>query len=253
MKIARFEKDGKISYGAVEGEEIITLSGSVFDGPQKSGPGQPIADVKLLPPTMPSKVVCVGQNYLGHIKELGVPVPEEPVVFLKPNTCLIGQGDDIIYPKQATRVDYEGELALVVKKPLKDASEAEAMQGLLGCSCFNDVTERNWAAKSPFLLTLCKGFDTFGCYGPWIDTEADPGALDIKTYLNGKVMQDDNTANCVFSPGSILSFVSRHMTLLPGDVVITGTPKGIAPMEVGDLVEVEVEGVGKLSNRLTAA
>ena len=251
MKIARYEYNGQIFYGAVEGDEVVQLEGSVFDQPQKSSVKLPLPQVKLLTPTQPSKVVCVGQNYLDHIKELGVPVPQQPVVFLKPTTCLIGHDDQIIYPKLAGRVDFEGELALVVGKKLHQASESEALEGLLGCSCFNDVTERNWAAD-PFKLTLCKGFDTFGCYGPWLETEADPGALGIKTILNGKVMQDDNTANCVFSPSMLLSFVSQHMTLLPGDVLITGTPSGIAPMEVGDQIEVEIEGVGRLSNRLAA-
>ena len=253
MKIARYAKDGRVNYGAVEDETIVPLQGSIYEQPALSAERLELSQVKLLPPTQAGKVVCVGQNYVEHIKELGVPRPQKPVVFLKPPSCLIGPNDAIIYPKQATRVDFEGELALVIGKTLKDAQPEQAMQAVLGCSCFNDITERNWAASDPMLLTLCKGFDTFGCYGPWIDTQADPSSLGLKTYLNGELVQDDNTANCVFSPADILCYISSHMTLLPGDVVITGTPQGIGPMQVGDLVEVELEGVGRISNRLAAA
>jgi 2-keto-4-pentenoate hydratase/2-oxohepta-3-ene-1,7-dioic acid hydratase in catechol pathway len=253
MKIARYSMDGKAAYGAVEGEALVPLEGSIFKQPVKTSQQIELHRVKLLTPTRPSKVVCVGQNYLEHIKELGAPVPEKPVVFLKPPSCLIGPDENIIYPEQATRVDYEGELALVIGKILKNATPDEALEGVLGCSCFNDVTERDWAGSDPLLLTLSKGFDTFGCYGPWIDTRADSASLGVKTFLNGQMVQDDSTANCVFSVADILCYISAHMTLVPGDVVITGTPQGIGPMQPGDLVEVEVEGVGRISNKVAKA
>jgi 2-keto-4-pentenoate hydratase/2-oxohepta-3-ene-1,7-dioic acid hydratase in catechol pathway len=248
MKIGRFEYKGNIRYGLVVGEEVRFLKGDLFSAFQESRESVLLSHLKVLAPVLPSKIVCVGQNYREHIQELGVPVPEKPVIFLKPPSCLLGPGGAILFPPGAARVDYEGELALIVKKPMKAAPPEEALGYLLGVSCFNDVTERSMAAKDPLLLTLAKGFDTFGCLGPYIATDLDPDNLRIRTYLNGNLRQDDTTANCVFNAKYILSFVSRFMTLLPGDVVITGTPKGIGPMNPGDRVEVEVEGVGKLTN-----
>ena len=253
MKIGRFEYKGKIRYGLVAGEAVRFLKGNPFSRIQESGVPVPLAELKVLIPTVPSKIVCVGQNYREHIQELGVPIPENPVIFLKPPSCLVGPGQAILFPCGAARVDYEGELALVVKKTMKAVPPREAMRFLLGVSCFNDVTERSMAAKDPYLLTLAKGFDTFGSLGPYIATDLNPDNLRIRTYLNGNLRQDDTTINCVFDARSILSFVSRFMTLLPGDVVITGTPKGIGPMKIGDRVEVEVKGVGKLSNPVQSA
>ena len=206
--------------------------------------------MELLAPAVPTKIVCVGQNYREHIQELGLPVPEQPVIFLKPASGLIGPGAEILYPPEATRVDYEGELAVVIAKTMTRVSEDQALNHVLGYSCFNDVTERDMAAKDPFLLTLSKGFDTFSCLGPWLATDLDPGNLKIRTLVNGQVMQEDNTANCVFSVPMILSFISRFMTLLPGDVVITGTPKGVSPIKPGDEVSVEIDGIGRLTNRV---
>jgi 2-keto-4-pentenoate hydratase/2-oxohepta-3-ene-1,7-dioic acid hydratase in catechol pathway len=248
MKLGRFEYKGNIRHGQVVGEEVRFLKGDLFSAPHESGEAAPLSQVKVLIPALPSKIVCVGQNYREHIRELGVPVPEKPVIFLKPPSCLAGPGQAILFPPGAARVDYEGELALIVKKKMKAVPPEEALGFLLGVSCFNDVTERSMAAKDPLLLTLAKGFDTFGCLGPYIATDLDPDNLRIRTYLNGNLRQDDTTASCVFDAKYILSFVSRFMTLLPGDVVITGTPKGIGPMNPGDRVEVEVEGVGKLTN-----
>lgn len=248
MIIVRYEDDNRIVHGLVKGDQVFELTGSIFNNPVETGRSLLLEQVRLLYPVEPSKIVCVGQNYRGHIKELGVPVPKEPVVFLKPPSCLIGSGQDIIWPAGAERVDYEGELAVVMGKTVSRATPKEAMAGVLGCSCFNDVTERAMVGRDPFLLSLAKGFDTFGCFGPWLVTGLNPDRLDIKTRLNGEVMQSDNTANCVFSVGDVLSYITRYITLFPGDVVITGTPKGIAPMKPGDTVEVEIEGIGRLSN-----
>jgi 2-keto-4-pentenoate hydratase/2-oxohepta-3-ene-1,7-dioic acid hydratase in catechol pathway len=252
MKFARFGYQGKTYTGTVDGEMVRVIEGSLFERYEETGTHYPMSDVKLLPPVVPTKVVCVGQNYLEHIEELGVPVPEEPVVFLKPPSCLIGSGDNIVYPRSAQRVDYEGELAVVIKDTMKDVAESSAMDYVLGYSCFNDVTERALVSKDVVLLALAKGFDTFGPFGPYLVTDLDPNNLEVQTYLNAKVMQHDNTRNCVFSVQKVLSFVSERITLYPRDVVITGTPKGIAPMNPGDTVEVEIEGIGRLRNVVKA-
>jgi 2-keto-4-pentenoate hydratase/2-oxohepta-3-ene-1,7-dioic acid hydratase in catechol pathway len=241
-----------VKEGIVKGEDIEVLEGSMLGDFQETGTRIPLAGVKLLPPVTPTKIVCVGQNYLEHIAELGVPVPKEPLLFLKPPSCLIGQEDAIVYPRSAERVDFEGELAIVIKDEMKDVPEADVMKHVFGCSCFNDVTERALVGGDAFLLALSKGFDTFGPFGPFVVTGLDPNRLEIKTYLNGEVLQHDNTKNCVFSAEKILSFACERITLCPGDVVITGTPKGIAPMKPGDVVEVEIEGIGKLRNTITS-
>ena len=253
MKYARFEHKGNELYGIVKGEEIIGVDGSIFDKYEETGVRYPISAVKLLAPVVPTKIVCIGQNYLEHIKEIGATPPEKPLYFLKPPSSLIGPEGDIIYPRNADRVDYEGELAVVIKRKMKDVPELETKKYVLGYSCFNDVTERALVGKDPFNLTIAKGFDTFSAFGPYIVTDIDPDNVQLKTYLNGELKQDDNTKNCVFNVQYLLHYLSECLTLCPGDIVITGTPKGIAPMNPGDLVEVEIEGIGKLSNRVKAA
>ena len=253
MKYARYAHDGQVHFGIVSGEDLIELDGSVLDDPTETGKRYPIAGVDLLPPILPTKIVCIGQNYLEHIKEIGATPPEEPLYFLKPPSSLIGPGDAIVYPKTATRVDYEGELAVVIKTTMKDIPKESAKQYVLGYSCFNDVTERDLVAKNPFNLTISKSFDTFSALGPYIVTDIDPDNLQLKTYLNGELMQDDNTRECVFDVETLLSYLSRCLTLCPGDIVTTGTPKGIAPMKPGDVVEVEIEKTGTLSNTVKAA
>ena len=252
MKLARFEHKGKVHNGMVDAEEIHVISDSFWNQFEVTDEKYTISEVRFLPPALPSKIVCVGQNYLGHIEELGVPVPGEPVLFFKPPSCLIGHEHPIIYPREAKRVDYEGELAIVVKHEMRNVNEADALNYVLGYSCFNDVTERNMVESSPFLLNLSKGIDTFGSCGPYIVTDLDPNRLLLKTFLNGELKQKDNTQNCVFSIQRVLSYISRYMTLFPGDIVTTGTPKGIAPMVPGDTVEVEIEGIGCLRNRVQA-
>jgi 2-keto-4-pentenoate hydratase/2-oxohepta-3-ene-1,7-dioic acid hydratase in catechol pathway len=252
MKYARFEYQGKSHYGIVEGDEIRELQGSILENHRETGVSYSAGDVNLLPPIAPTKIVCIGQNYLEHIKEIGATPPEEPLFFLKPPSTLIGPGEAIVYPRNATRVDYEGELAIVIKTKMKDVPELKAKEYVLGYSCFNDVTERDLVAKSPFNLTLAKSFDTFSCFGPYIESDMDPDNVQVRTYLNGELKQNDNTRNCVFKVSRLLSYLSQCLTLFAGDIVITGTPKGIAPMRPGDLVEVEVEGIGRLANRIVA-
>ena len=252
MHIVRYKAQNQVKCGIVKDNLVAELAGSVLDPPQETGVSLPLAEVELLAPVEPGKIVCVGQNYIGHIKELGLPVPQQPVIFLKPASGLIGPGAQILYPPQAKRVDYEGELAVVIARTMTRVAESRALDHVLGYSCFNDVTERDMAARDPFLLTLCKGFDTFGCLGPWLTTDLDPGNLNLRTLVNGEIKQDDNTGNCVFSVPKVLSFISGFMTLLPGDVVITGTPKGIGPIGPGDEVSVEIQGIGRLTNRVKA-
>ena len=251
-KLARYEYNKKIYEGLVDADEIHVIKGSFWEHYEVSAKKHRISEVRLLPPVIPTKVVCVGQNYLGHIEELGAPVPQEPIIFLKPPSCLIGHEHPIIYARDAERIDYEGELAIVIKHRMKSVNESDTLNYVLGYSCFNDVTERNMVAKNPFLLSLSKGFDSFGPFGPWIVTDLDPNQLLLKTYLNGGIKQQDNTKNCVFSVQQVLSFISKYMTLFPGDIVITGTPQGIAPMKSGDTVEVEIEGIGTLRNTVQA-
>jgi 2-keto-4-pentenoate hydratase/2-oxohepta-3-ene-1,7-dioic acid hydratase in catechol pathway len=248
MKFVRFEHEGAVSFGVVKEENVVLLNGSPLDTYEETEVSHPLAKLKLLPPAIPTKIVCIGMNYREHIQEIGAEVPTKPMFFLKPPSSLIGHGDVIIIPRGAERVDYEGELALVIKDKMKDIPEDEALSHVLGYACFNDVTERALAMKSMANLTLAKGFDTFSVLGPHLVTGIDPDSLEIKTYLNGTLMQHDNTSNCVFSAQQILSYLSHCMTLYPGDIVATGTPKGISPMKPGDMVVVEVEGVGILRN-----
>jgi len=250
MKLIRFRYKGKVQIGVVKGMEVTGLRGSLNDGFDEIDVHYPLSNVELLPPTEPTKVVCIGLNYREHIEEIGAIIPETPIFFLKPPSSVVGHENAIIYPKGAERVDYEGELAIVIKSKMKDVPEDKALEHIWGLSCFNDVTERAFVSKNPLLLTLSKGFDTFGPIGPYLVTDLDPNNLNIKTYLNGQVMQSDNTKNCVFSVQKILHYLSTCMTLYPGDIVATGTPKGIAPMQPGDVVEVEIEGLGKLRNRV---
>jgi 2-keto-4-pentenoate hydratase/2-oxohepta-3-ene-1,7-dioic acid hydratase in catechol pathway len=252
MKLARFEYNKKVYEGLVDAEEIHVIKGSFLNHYEVSGKKRSISEVRFLPPVNPTKIVCVGQNYLGHIEEIGVPVPKEPVIFLKPPSCLIGHEHPIIYARDAERIDYEGELAIVIKHRMKSVNETDTLNYVLGYSCFNDVTERSIQRKDPYMLSLAKGFDSFGPFGPYVVTDLNPNHLVLKTYLNGELKQQDNTKNCVFSIQQVLSFISKYITLYPRDVVITGTPRGIAPMRPGDTVEVEIESIGTLRNRVQA-
>lgn len=248
MKLARFDYQGTTSWGMVKDEEVIVLDGSPFHSHKERGIHVPLNHVNLLPPVVPTKIVCIAHNYTGLIDEIHEEYPDEPVFFLKPPSCLIGPGEAIIYPPGAQRVIFEGELALVIRDTMKDIPEDEALAHVLGYCCFNDVTERALVEKNRLLLSLGKGFDTFGPAGPYVVTDLDPNDLELTTYLNGQVMQHDSTTNCIFSIQYILHYLSRVMTLCPGDIVSTGTPEGIAAMKPGDLVEVDVEGIGRLGN-----
>jgi 2-keto-4-pentenoate hydratase/2-oxohepta-3-ene-1,7-dioic acid hydratase in catechol pathway len=253
MKIYRFRYRKRILHGILKEEFLFPLKGSIFRDFKIGDSPIPMGEVKLLPPVEPSKIVAVGRNYRDHAKELGNAVPEEPLLFLKPSTAVIGPHDEILYPAMSSRVDYEGELAVVIKKKARHLREEDLVGDyILGYTCFNDITARDLQTKD-VQFTRAKSFDTFAAVGPCIATGIDPGALHLKTFLNGKLVQSGTTANLIFPVPFLVRFVSRVMTLLPGDIIATGTPAGVGPMSPGDRVDVQVEGIGVLSNTLVRA
>ncbi|MDI6605391.1 MAG: fumarylacetoacetate hydrolase family protein [Thermoanaerobacteraceae bacterium] len=241
MRFVMIDKTNK-EYGVISGNDIIVMDGVSFKV-------YSLDDVKLLPPTIPTKAVCVGLNYGDHIEEMRDKRPEEPTLFMKPATAVIGPDDYIIKPEMSQRMDYEGELAVVIKDITKNVSESDALNHVLGYTIGNDVTARDLQEKDG-QWTRAKSFDTFLPLGPWIETELDPSNLDITTYVNGEVKQKSNTKNLIFSVPKLISFVSHIMTLNPGDVILTGTPSGVGPLQAGDIVTVEIEGIGKLTNKV---
>ncbi|MGA2362696.1 MAG: fumarylacetoacetate hydrolase family protein [Candidatus Aminicenantales bacterium] len=253
MKIYRFRYRKRILHGILKEEFLFPLKGSIFRDFKIGDSPIPMGEVKLLPPVEPSKIVAVGRNYRDHAKELGNAVPEEPLLFLKPSTAVIGPHDEILYPAMSSRVDYEGELAVVIKKKARHLREEDPVGDyILGYTCFNDVTARDLQTKD-VQFTRAKSFDTFAAVGPCVATGIDPGALHLKTFLNGKLVQSGTTANLIFPVPFLVRFISRVMTLLPGDIIATGTPAGVGPMSPGDRVDVQVEGIGVLSNTLVRA
>jgi len=252
MKILRFLHPEKQTprWGILRDSETVTVIQNPFvPVRQNSGEVFPLSRLQLLSPTRPSKIVAVGLNYRDHIAEFGHPVPENPIIFIKPSSSVIAPGERIILPQSSQRVDYEAELAMVIKKRARRVRKEEAPQYILGYTCFNDVTARDLQKKDG-QWTRAKSFDTFSPIGPWIETDFDPRNAEIKCYLNGTLRQHSNTGNLLFSAWELLSFVSEIMTLLPGDVIATGTPSGVGPMQAGDVVEVFIQGIGTLRNEV---
>lgn len=248
MKIFRFRYRKKILYGVLKEEFLFPVKGSIFRDFTIEGSPIPVAEVTLLPPVEPSKIIGIGRNYHDHAQEFGNPVPAEPMIFLKPPTSVIGPDDTICYPEMSGRVDYEGELAVVIRKKARLLGEEIPLDPyILGYTCFNDVTARDLQTKD-VQFTRAKSFDTFAACGPCIVTDLDPSAVQVKTFLNGKLRQSGNTRSLIFSIPYLIRFLSRIMTLTPGDIIATGTPGGVGPMEPGDRVDVQVEGIGTLSN-----
>ncbi len=251
LKLARFLRDSSIKYGIVEGENLFEIEGSVYGDFKKTSIAHKLGSVRLLAPCEPSKIVAIGLNYKAHAAEFNKPLPEEPMIFMKPSTAVIGPGDEIIYPHHMSRrVDYEGELAVVVGKKAHMVKKEDARNYILGYTCFNDVTARDLQGKD-IQYIRAKGFDTFAPLGPWIETELNPIDVGIETYLNGEKKQDTSTKDMIFDVYHLLSFVSHVMTLLPGDVIATGTPSGVGKMKPGDKVEVRIEGIGSLINAVS--
>jgi len=252
MRLVRFLVDGRIRYGIVEGDAVRELLRPFFEGLVPMGAVRPLGEVRLLAPTRPSKMLCVGLNYRDHAEEMGKPIPDEPVLFMKPTTALAAHREPIVYPKMAGRVDYEAELAVVIGRRCRSVTAREADACILGYTCFNDVTARDLQSKDG-QWTRAKGFDTFGVMGPWIETDpGDTSRLTVTSRLNGDLRQQSTTGQLIFSCRDLVAWASRIMTLEAGDVIATGTPAGIGPMEPGDQVEVEVEGIGTLTNPVVA-
>jgi 2-keto-4-pentenoate hydratase/2-oxohepta-3-ene-1,7-dioic acid hydratase in catechol pathway len=252
MRIVRFELMGRTGYGILEGEKISVLWSTPYDDGVRNTIGEVVSlpEVTLLAPCEPSKIVALGLNYRDHALEFGHPIPDEPLIFLKPSTSVIGPDEDIVYPAMSQRVDYEAELAVVIGRTCRHIKEQDFRDYVLGYTCINDVTARDLQKKDG-QFTRSKSFDTFAPLGPWIETEIpDPDNLTVEAYLNGERRQHSSTRNMIFGVAAQVAFISRIMTLLPGDVIATGTPSGIGPMQPGDLVEIRLEGIGTLRNRL---
>ena len=264
MRIARFTDGDEPQYGVVAGDvdelgipaedtTIVALAGDPLHvGVQLRDVEVALADVRLLAPVLPrSKVVGIGRNYAAHAAEMGGEVPAEPLMFLKPNTSVVGPGDPVFYPRQSQEVHFEGELAVVIGRICRDVPVERVADVVFGYTVGNDVTARD-LQRGDVQFTRAKGFDSFCPLGPWIETELDTSDLQVTTHLNGDLMQDGRTKDMIFDVPTLVSYVSSVMTLLPGDVILTGTPEGVGPMGVGDEVEVTVSGIGSLTNRVVS-
>jgi 2-keto-4-pentenoate hydratase/2-oxohepta-3-ene-1,7-dioic acid hydratase in catechol pathway len=243
----RFTHGEKAEWGIAYEDVIRGIEGPPYESIQETNRYHRHTDIRLLPPCLPSKVVALGVNYRSHGEEMGHRIPAEPLIFIKPSTSVIGTEDNIIYPESSERVDYEGELGVVIKRIARSVAERDAYDYIMGYTCVNDVTARDLQAKDK-QWTRAKGFDTFCPIGPCLETELDPDDLSLESILNGEVKQKTRTSQLVFPVAALVSFISRVMTLLPGDVIATGTPSGIGPMQPGDIVEVKIEGIGTLRN-----
>lgn len=247
MKIVRYTIDKTTEYGIWEGELVQSLTAAPYRYLKRRNRYHSLSDLKLLPPCTPSKIVALGLNYHSHAREIKMPVPAEPLIFLKPSTSVIGPEDNIVHPESSERIDYEGELGVVIKNRTRRVSTGEAMNHVLGYTCFNDVTARDLQYRDK-QWTRAKSFDTFAAIGPCIETELDPENVAVETYLNGKLKQRGSTSDLIFTIPELINFISNVMTLLPGDMIATGTPSGVGPMYPGDTVEIKIPPIGSLRN-----
>ncbi len=258
MRIARFRPaaGGPVAYGLLEGAAdelvVLPLEGAPFDGLRPTGGRLTRSEVVLLAPVEPSKVLAFGRNYAEHAKERGNEVPETPVVFSKPSTAVVGDGDEVGYPTLTSNLHFEGELAVVIGRRCKRVPREQVAEVVLGYTVANDLTMRD-LQRAEKQWTRAKGFDGSCPLGPWVETDVDPAALRLRTTVNGELRQDGTTADMLLDVAECVAFVSAAMTLLPGDVVLTGTPAGVGALQVGDEVAVTVEGIGTLSNRIVPA
>lgn len=251
MKYLRFLHDGQQKYGILEGSVIHEINGTMFDDRGKTGKTFDLSGVKVLAPCDPSKYFVIGLNYAAHIAELGMAKPDEPVVLLKAPTSIVGQDEPIVIANPQNETHYEGELAVVIGKLAKKVGKQEALDYVLGYTIGNDVSDRV-VQKRDVRWMRAKSFDTYGPLGPVVETEVDPTNLTITTRVNGQVKQHSNSGDMVFSVADLVSFISSEMTLLPGDVILTGTPGGVGPIRAGDVVEITIDRIGTLRNPVTA-
>jgi 2-keto-4-pentenoate hydratase/2-oxohepta-3-ene-1,7-dioic acid hydratase in catechol pathway len=249
MIYLRFQVEKKAKYGVLEEKTICEITPHFFGPFKKTGKKYPLSKVKLLPPCQPSKIIALGLNYIDHARELKMPIPLQPLVFLKASSAVIGTGDTIVLPSLSKRVDYEAELAVVIKKKAKNVSARSAMDYVLGYTCFNDVTARD-LQDTDGQWARAKSFDTFAPTGPWIVDNINPLNLKIEALVNGKVRQRSNTGELIFKIDEMVAFVSAVMTLMPGDIISTGTPPGVGPLKTGDTVSVRIQKIGTLQNKV---
>jgi 2-keto-4-pentenoate hydratase/2-oxohepta-3-ene-1,7-dioic acid hydratase in catechol pathway len=249
MRIVRYQTQDskKAKYGWLLEDKVGEISGNPFGRYRRNEATTPLADVKLLPPSEPSKIICVGRNYVEHAKELGNEVPKVPLIFIKPPSSIIGNGETIMLPSQSVQVEHEGELVVVIGKRGRHITAGNAKRYIFGYTVGNDVTARD-LQKSDNQWTRSKGFDTFCPFGPWIDTEFDPADAVITCRVNGQMRQMASTRDMVFTVGVLIAYISSVMTLEPGDLIFTGTPAGVGELKNGDEVVVEIEGLGTLKN-----
>ncbi|MBV8965160.1 MAG: fumarylacetoacetate hydrolase family protein [Mycobacteriaceae bacterium] len=251
MRLGRVASPDGVAFAAIDGDGAGATAREIaehpFGSPTFTGRQWPVAEVRLLAPILASKVVCVGKNYAAHIEEMGGGQVEDPIIFLKPNTAIIGPNAPIQLPATANPVHFEGELAAVIGRPCKDVAAARAAENILGYTVANDVTARDRQRKDG-QWTRAKGYDTFCPVGPWIVTDVDPSDLAIRTEVNGDVRQNSRTSMMIHDVGAIVEWISAVMTLLPGDLILTGTPEGVGAIDDGDTVSVTVEGIGTLTN-----
>lgn len=250
-KFVRFAGAGVVRYGELVGDQVLGLTGSPMLGGVPDGSRYRLSDVTLLAPLVPGKIIGVGRNYKEHAAEFGNPPPERPILFIKPDTALNGPGGAIVYPPETGNLHFEGELVIVIGRTCRRVPPAEAAPYIFGYTCGNDVTARD-LQRADGQWTRGKGFDTFCPLGPAIVTGLDGNNLGIQTTLNGEVRQHSHTSRFLFPVEEVVSFISMAITLNPGDVILTGTPEGVGPMQVGDVVRVTVEGIGTLENRVVA-
>jgi len=257
QRFARYVVTGTTASGCLDGDHLVRWSAPPWEGGHALAARDRVADVRLLPPVIPTKIVCVGLNYRAHIAESasvvpGAAPPEEPLVFLKPPSAVIASGEPIRYPEGVTRLDPEAELAVVIGRRARGVTPEQAPDFIAGLTCFNDVSARNYQRQDG-QWTRAKGFDTFAPVGPWVAVGLASDALTVECRVNGERRQLGNTRDLLFPVPRLVSFISRIMTLEPGDLIATGTPAGIAPVVPGDRIEVEVEGIGVLENRVETA
>ena len=249
MRIVRYitEENKKPKYGWLLGDKVGEIGGNVFGRYRRKEAETLLSEVKLLAPSEPSKIVCVGRNYVEHAKELGNEVPKVPLIFLKPPSSIISNGETILLPAQSAQVEHEGELVVVIGKRGRHITAENSRKHILGYTIGNDVTARD-LQKSDNQWTRAKGFDTFCVFGPWIDTEFDPADAILSCRVNGQMRQMASTRDIVFNVPTLIAYISSVMTLEPGDLIFTGTPAGVGELKNGDEVVVEIEGLGTLRN-----